>query len=413
MHKAELMELLANGENSTVEFKRDDVRPEQIAKEIVALANFRGGHLILGVEDDGSISGITRAHNEEWVMEIISQKIHPLLLPSYEKIKFDNDMYVAVISMPPGPSKPYVMRHDGHEDIYIRVGSTSRIATREQQMRLFEIGGMLHTELLPVPRTDINCLDLVRIENYLKDIVHDPEIPQSQSEWNDRLKNMGFLTETHGLTYCTIAGLVLFGKSPRTFLRQYGIRIIVYPTLEKSYKTLFDKTLDSPLVGRIDSTGQTKKIIDKGIIDLFIEATDPYISFRSEVVEPDLSRSKYNAYPLEAIRESVLNALVHRDWTRSIEIEINIYPDRMEIVSPGALPNSMSVEKMKAGQRSPRNPIILEILRDYGYVDNRGMGVRTKIIPLMRKHNNTEPVFIATEDSLQTILYQYGNGPAV
>jgi ATP-dependent DNA helicase RecG len=413
MHKAELMELLANGENSTVEFKRDDVRPEQIAKEIVALANFRGGHLILGVEDDGSISGITRAHNEEWVMEIISQKIHPLLLPSYEKIKFDNDMYVAVISMPPGPSKPYVMRHNGHEDIYIRVGSTSRIATREQQMRLFEIGGMLHTELLPVPRTDINCLDLVRIENYLKDIVHDPEIPQSQSEWNDRLKNMGFLTETHGLTYCTIAGLVLFGKSPRTFLRQYGIRIIVYPTLEKSYKTLFDKTLDSPLVGRIDSTGQTKKIIDKGIIDLFIEATDPYISFRSEVVEPDLSRSKYNAYPLEAIRESVLNALVHRDWTRSIEIEINIYPDRMEIVSPGALPNSMSVEKMKAGQRSPRNPIILEILRDYGYVDNRGMGVRTKIIPLMRKHNNTEPVFIATEDSLQTILYQYGNGPAV
>ena len=167
------------------------------------------------------------------------------------------------------------------------------------------------------------------------------------------------------------------------------------------------------MVGRIDSTGQTKKIIDKGIIDLFVEATDPYISFRSEVVEPDLSRSKYNAYPLEAIRESVLNALVHRDWTRSIEIEINIYPDRMEIVSPGALPNSMSVEKMKAGQRSPRNPIILEILRDYGYVDNRGMGVRTKIIPLMRKHNNTEPVFIATEDSLQTILYQYGNGPAV
>ena len=413
MRKAELMELLANGENSTVEFKREDVRPEQIAKEIVALANFRGGHLILGVEDDGSISGISRAHNVECVMEIISQKINPLLLPSYEKIKFDNDMYVAVISMPPGPSKPYVMRHNGHEDIYIRVGSTSRIATREQQMRLFEIGGMLHTELLPVPRTDINCLDLVRIENYLKDIVHDPEIPQSQSEWNDRLKNMGFLTETHGLTYCTIAGLVLFGKSPRTFLRQYGIRIIVYPTLEKSYKTLFEKTLDSPLVGRIDSTGQTKKIIDKGIIDLFVEATDPYISFRSEVVEPDLSRSKYNAYPLEAIRESVLNALVHRDWTRSIEIEINIYPDRMEIVSPGALPNSMSVEKMKAGQRSPRNPIILEILRDYGYVDNRGMGVRTKIIPLMRKHNNTEPVFIATEDSLQTILYQYGNGPAV
>ena len=110
------------------------------------------------------------------------------------------------------------------------------------------------------------------------------------------------------------------------------------------------------------------------------------------------------SYPQEAIREAVANALAHRDWTRSTEIEVTVYADRMEIVSPGALPNTMSVEKMVAGQRSPRNPIITDVLRDYGYVDARGMGVRRKIIPLMREQNGVEAVFEATDDYLKVVL---------
>lgn len=74
------------------------------------------------------------------------------------------------------------------------------------------------------------------------------------------------------------------------------------------------------------------------------------------------------------------------------------------MTSPGALQNSMTVEKMKAGQRSPRNPLIVDILRDYGYVDARGMGVRTKILPLVRKHNGVEPIFVATEDYLRLVI---------
>ena len=87
-----------------------------------------------------------------------------------------------------------------------------------------------------------------------------------------------------------------------------------------------------------------------------------------------------------------------------MDVEITGYSDRLEVISPGALQNSMTVEKMIAGQRSPRNPLIVEVLRDYGYVDARGMGVRTKIIPLMRQHNKTEPVFEATDDYLKTTL---------
>jgi ATP-dependent DNA helicase RecG len=212
MLKTELLELITNGENSGVEFKRDDIRPEQLAKEVVAMANFQGGKLLLGVEDDGSVSGIQRPNLEEWVMNVVQDKIHPLILPFYEEIKLDDGNAVAVISFPQGISKPYVLRDKGKEEIYIRVGSTSRLATREQQMRLFELGGMLHTEVLPVPRTDMSCLDDARLNNYLKDILRDPDVPTTPEAWQSRLLGLGFLTASGGNICCTIAGLLLFGQ---------------------------------------------------------------------------------------------------------------------------------------------------------------------------------------------------------
>ncbi len=117
-----------------------------------------------------------------------------------------------------------------------------------------------------------------------------------------------------------------------------------------------------------------------------------------------MRREKTWLYPWEAIRETVINALAHRDWTRSVDIEVTNYADRLEVISPGKLQNSMTVRKMIAGQRSPRNTLIMEILRDYGYVDSRGMGVRTKIIPLMKQLNQTDPIFEATDDYLKTVL---------
>lgn len=137
MLKSEVLEIISNGENSGIEFLRDDIRPEQLAKEVVALVNFQGGRILLGVEDDGSISGIQQVNAEEWVMNVVHDKVHPTVLPYYEKVKIDDERCLAVLMVPTGISKPYVVRHSGREDIYIRVGSTSQIATREQQMRLW------------------------------------------------------------------------------------------------------------------------------------------------------------------------------------------------------------------------------------------------------------------------------------
>ena len=143
---------------------------------------------------------------------------------------------------------------------------------------------------------------------------------------------------------------------------------------------------------------------DGGIIERFAELFRPFITQEDATIDEKMRRSVRWRYPREAVREAVINALVHRDWTRSVDIEVVLYSDRLEVVSPGALQNTMTVEKMIAGQRSPRNPLIVDIMRDYGYVEARGMGVRTKIIPLMRRQNKTDPVFFATEDHLRTIL---------
>ncbi len=406
MLKKDLLEIVANGENSGVEFKRDDIRPEQLAKEVVAMANFQGGKLVLGIEDDGTISGIQRENLEEWAMNVIQNKIHPMILPFYEEVRLDESTAVAVISFPPGISKPYVVRDRGKEEIYIRVGSTSRLATREQQMRLFELGGMLHTESMPVPRTDISCLDDARLLNYLRDILNDPDIPQTPEAWQQRLLGLGFIAEVGDNICCTIAGLLLFGKTPRRYLKQAGLRVFAFQGKDKEYQALLDDILDGPMVGRWDNASTGKTLLDGGIIERFMSAMKPFISRQAADIDQNLRRETQWFYPLEAVREALINALAHRDWTRFVEIEVASYADRLEVTSPGTLTNSMTVEKMKAGQRSPRNVLIMEVLRDYGYVDYRGMGVRTKIVPLTRALTGKDPEFLLTDDYLKTILYR-------
>jgi len=413
MLKSHLLEIIANGENSGVEFKRDDCRPEQLAKEIVAMTNLSGGMILLGVEDDGTITGIQRQNLEEWVMDaVVARKIHPLLLPFYEEVQVDESRRVAILSFTQGTAKPYVLRHNDREEIFIRVGSISRLATREQQARLFATGGLLHMEVLPVSGTSIESMDIDRVRDYLVNVMRDPEVPANSDEWQRRMCGMGFMTYSEiDRPVCTIAGLVLFGYRPRKYLKQAGLRIMVFDGIDKDYQARLDDVLDGPMVGLWKKeNGGSRELVSAGIMENFLQLTRPFLTEEADHISEGMRRERKWHYPHEVIREVVINALAHRDWTRSVDIEISVYRNRMEVISPGGLQNSMTVEKMIAGQRSPRNPMIVEVLRDYGYVDARGMGIRTKVIPLMRKENATEPVFEATDDYVKTVLFRRQTG---
>ena len=412
MKRSELLELIAGGENSGLEFKRDDVRPEQLAKEVVALANFQGGRILLGVEDDGAVTGIRRDHLERWVTDtVFGQMVHPMILPFYEEVPIDDARRVAIVTVTPGATRPYVVRYRGREDIYVRVGSTSRLASREQQARLFAAGGLIHTELLPVSGSSLADLSRERLADYLSAIVGDDDAPATDDAWHARLCALGFMVEREdALPACTIAGLVLFGYRPRRLLRHAGVRWICFKGADKTYEALDDQTLEGPLVDlwRVLSGGRER--VDKGLIERLADAMRPFVSEEAGDVDESLRRERRWHYPLDALREGIVNALTHRDWTRYEEIEVIRYADRVEITSPGALQNGMTIEKMIAGQRVPRNMLISETLRDYRYSDARGMGVRNKIIPSMRAHNGVDPAFEATEDYLRLTLRRRATG---
>jgi ATP-dependent DNA helicase RecG len=407
MTKTELLECVLGGESAQVEFSRDDLSPERLAKISVAFANYLGGRILLGVDDDGTITGIQRDNLEHWVMDtVFSRYVHPMILPFYEEVKVDDQKLVAVVTITQGSTKPYVVRNKGREEIYIRAGSTSRLATREQQARLFALGGMLHAEMLPVSGSTLGDLSRERLTDYLTAIVGDREVPATDERWGDRLCGLGFMAEQqNGPPVCTIAGLVLFGHTPRRLLRQSGIRWIAYEGEDKAYKALDDRVIDGPLVALWrTASGSVLEVAENGLIERFVDAIRPFVSEETALVGDSMRRERRWHYPIDALREAIVDALAHRDWTRYEEIEVTCYADCLEVLSPGALLNSMTVEKMIAGQRSPRNPLVVGVLRDYGYVDARGMGMRNKIIPLLREYNGVEPEFHATEDYLKLVM---------
>ena len=405
MLKSELLQLIANGENSGVEFKRDDLRPEQLAKEIAALANLKGGRVLLGVEDDGSISGIQREDLERWVMDtVFGRYVHPMILPYYEEVRLGDGKRVAVITLTEGTAKPYALRHNDREEVFVRVGSTSRRATREQLARLFESGGMLHAELLPVSGTALVDLDKARLEDYLVRIAGDAAPPAGDDDWHRRLMGLGFMVAGQdGAPLCTIAGVVLFGHRPRQKLRHAGVRWMSFAGTDMSYLAQDDSVIDGPMVA-LWTGDHSQPPVAGGLLERLMERMQPFTAVQMDQLRDGLRRTTAYRFAPEALREAVLNALVHRDWTRAMEVEVVHYTDRLEITSPGALQNSMTVEKMLAGQRSARNPVIMEVMRDYGYVEQRGMGVRRKIVPLTRNLTGRDAVFEATDDFVRLSL---------
>ena len=406
MNRTDLLEMIRDGENSNVEFKRDNAHTDTIAKEMSALLNFEGGHILLGVEDDGSVSGLSRSREdtELWVMNIARLNIQPSIIPSWYPITLGDGKEVGVVGLyADSPGKPHKAKRGTAWVTYVRVGSTSREASREEEGRLYQAAHLIRYDIRPVLDTGYVSLDRDRLENYFRVVLkRDTPSGDDRESWIHILKNIDILAEVSGTTVSTAAGLLLFGEYPNRRLPQAGITATAFPRKDKEYDTVDEELIRGPLVSVLDDR---ERAVEKGVID---RAVDFVVRNLGTVawLEGGRRLSK-KALPLDAVREAIVNAVAHRDYTLvGTDVEVSLYSDRLEVISPGRLPNGVTVEKMSEGLRAARNELLKEILRDYGYVDHLGMGVRNKIIGSMRAHNGTQPDLIEDENRFTVRLWK-------
>jgi ATP-dependent DNA helicase RecG len=321
MTKTELLEVIANGGNSAVEFRRDDRKPMDLAKELVAFANFDGGRVLMGVEDDGRISGLQHepSDTEEWVMSVARDKVRPSLIPHFQ---------------------------------------------------------------------------------VLRDV---------DAEWRRLLVNTEIMTETEetGDVTTTLAGVLLFARNPNRFLPQAGIHATAYPGTDTSYEAIESEDLRGPMVGLMAKTDGRPELVEPGLVEKALAFVRRNTTGPSEIHEETGQRIDRRDYPMEAVREAVVNALVHRDYLMgSTDIELVLYADRLEVISPGRLPNGITPDRMKTGTRSARNQLLKDFMSDYDYMEHRGLGVPRKIVKLMRERNDTEPDLEQRDDRFMVRLWK-------
>ena len=403
--RTELREIISGGENSEVEFKRDVLENHSLARELVAFSNFGGGMVLLGVEDDGQVSGLTRSNIEEWVMTTCRDKVRPGLIPFFQYFKdFESGKDIAIVSVPHG-FDVHSLWHNNKNTYFIRVGSQCREPSSEELKRLFQQRGGIRAELQPVSGTSFDDLDLRRLTDYFGR-VRQQEIPIAESDeiedwkrqWIRLLINNEIMIE-EGVS---LGGLLLFGKKPNRFLNQAGIFATALPGYEKDYASKERNTIRGPMVSLLSTNGE---LLETGLVEQSLDFCRRNMSVVGTLREGARRVEKYD-YPIDVIREAVVNALVHRDYLFPYtDIELTIYKNRMEIISPGKPPNGITPERMRDGGRATRNQLLKDTMRDYGYVENMGMGIPRKIIKGMKEHNQTEPELIVEDDRFTVRLF--------
>jgi ATP-dependent DNA helicase RecG len=410
MTKTELIELIRNGENSGVEFKRDTIDNRALAKELVAFANLQGGRVLLGVEEDGTICGISRDNLEEWVMTACRDKIRPELIPYFETHRdVEPDKNVAVVQVERGWTAHHVW-HDNHRTYYIRVGTQSREASQEELERLFQQRGGFRLEVRPVSGSSIKDLDRRRLRDYFAR-VRQQEVPADDDEmgWRMLLVNTEILTEDGINSAATVAGLLLFGRNPNRFLPHAGLDAVAYPGSQKDYAAKERSPLRGPIVPLYNGQGE---IVENGLVEQAIDFVRHNTTIEARLDEKGRRQERWMDYPLEVIRETVVNALAHRDYSLSAtDIELSLYVNRLEVISPGRLPNGITPARMRTGCRAARNQLIKDVMRDYGYMEHMGMGIPRKIIRGMLAHNGTEPELIEDGERFLVRLWKEPQKP--
>jgi len=337
METTELLEAVARGEDSRHQFKEDVTNPTSLAAEIAAFANSGGGQIFIGVADDGSIRELdvpTVGRLNQLISNTASTNVRPAVNPRTENVSVGNGV-VLVVTIPDGLSKPYV---DNSGVIWVKCGSDKRrVTAREEMQRMFQTAQLVHGDDVPVPGTSASDIDVEYFRQFFtKRFGMDLEeqgLSLAQVLTNMRLLSTGLLT---------VSGALLFATDPTPLVPAFHIKAVCYPGTDIHASQYADS---ADIYGRIDS--QFEQAMSFVLRNLRREQRDQGVNSEGILEVPRI-----------VFEELLANAIIHRDFFVSAPIRIFMFDDRIEIISPGHLPNNLTVANIRSGNSNMRNPIL-------------------------------------------------------
>lgn len=353
MNTQTLLQQIALGEDSTRQFKVDVTNGESLASEMVAFANSEGGTILIGVGDAGATPGLSPqdvARINQLIGNVSSQHVRSPIAVTTENVALDNGRIVIVLSVPKGIDKPYF---DKSGVIWLKAGADKRrVNSREELRRFFQLSDQFHGDELPT-KAGIDKLDALLFREFLRDH-YKHEYPKTDTALLRLLQNMNLATDGGMLN---LAGVLIFTERPEWIAPQFIVKAIRYPS-NKIHATDYIDTEDfaGPLQKVFeDAMGFVMRNLHKLQAGRGINAPG----------QPEIPESVFE--------ELLVNALVHRDYLVSAPIRLFIFDNRIEIISPGHLPNNLTEDKIRAGSSNIRNPILASYVAK-GLLPYHGLG---------------------------------------
>ncbi|VVB58333.1 Putative DNA-binding domain protein [Candidatus Anstonella stagnisolia] len=336
MEREELLGLIGTGEGYALDFKESI--PSDLGKHICAFANAAGGKIILGVRDDGSIAGYSLSNADEAKINSFARNIEPSIRISIEKIG-----EFAIIHVPEGADKPY----SSGGQFYLRIGSTSQQLKRDEIREFFRKERLVRFDDKPNTGFDFaEDFDKLKFKSFLSRAGITP-----LSGDKDTLKNLNLLDSG----YLKNAGVLFFANSITKFFLNATVVCVLYEGTDK-YQILDMKEFNSDILSNFENAliYLRSKLNTKLIINA--------------------ERTNRLELPEKALREALINALVHRDYFSTGHVQVDIYADRVDISNPGGLVSGL--KRKDLGKCSmPRNPLLMDLLLRIDKVEKIGSGI--------------------------------------
>jgi len=350
----ELINLLTEGESETVEFKPSLSQTDKILECVSAFSNTNGGILVIGVRDNGEVLGVDIGKRTlESLANTIKQNTDPKVYPLISTEVFDAK-HVVILEVEEGKQKPVLASGRA----YRRVGRTNQKLGSEAIRNLALETSKVYWDERVCEDASLDDIDEDKITDYLekRQELRGVKKPEKMA-LKTLLLNIKAAKEVDGKIKLTNAGILFFAKHPQRFILQSQLRLARFAGTE----------LTRDFLDRLDCSGAIWEEIEQA--EDFIRKNIRLFGFRTGF---SFGRIDKLEYPMKAIREGVVNALIHRNYYEPADTRVLVFDDRIEIINPGSFPEGVTPEKPK---HVPVNPVLCQLMYDVGFIEKYGSGI--------------------------------------